>query len=93
MPVKGCSPPPGALRFEGRPRDRHRGPSRTKSVAASGLAGEIEGEAIEWLSAPFQEGEVELRQVFETEDFGDNMTPEMREQEERLRAQTAARKK
>jgi hypothetical protein len=50
-------------------------------------------EAIEWLKrAPFQEGEVEIRQVFETEDFGDNMTPEMREQEERLRAQTAAKK-
>ena len=51
-------------------------------------------EAIEWLKrAPFQEGEVELRQVFETEDFGDNMTPEMREQEERIRAQAAAKKK
>jgi hypothetical protein len=50
-------------------------------------------EAIEWLKrAPFQEGEVELRQVFETEDFGENMTPELREQEERLRAQTAAKK-
>jgi hypothetical protein len=51
-------------------------------------------EAIEWLKrAPFQEGEVEIRQVFETEDFGDNMTPEMREREERLRAQTGAKKK
>jgi len=51
-------------------------------------------EAIEWLKrAPFQEGEVELRQVFETEDFGDNMTPQMREQEERIRAQAAAKKK
>jgi hypothetical protein len=46
-------------------------------------------EAVEWLKrAPFQEGEVELRPVFETEDFGDEMTPELREQEERLRAQT-----
>ena len=51
-------------------------------------------EAIEWLKrAPFQEGEVELRQIFETEDFGDNMTPEMREQEDRIRAQAAAQKK
>ena len=50
-------------------------------------------EALEWLKrAPFQEGEVELRQVFETEDFGDSMTPEMRAQEERLRAQVAAKK-
>src|SRR4249920_3352462 len=38
-------------------------------------------EALEWLKrAPFQEGEVELRQVFETEDFGEVMTPEMRAQ-------------
>jgi hypothetical protein len=50
-------------------------------------------EALEWLKrAPFQEGEVELRQVFETEDFGDSMTPEMRVQEERLRAQVAGKK-
>jgi hypothetical protein len=45
-------------------------------------------EAIEWVKrAPFQEGEVEIRQVFETEDFGDELTPELREQEQRLRAQ------
>jgi hypothetical protein len=51
-------------------------------------------EAIEWLKrAPFEEGEVELRQVFETEDFGDNMTPELRQQDERLRAQTEAKTK
>lgn len=49
-------------------------------------------EAIEWLKrAPFQEGEVELCQVFETEDFGAELTPELREQEERLRAEVAAR--
>ena len=47
-------------------------------------------EAIEWLKrAPFQEGEVEIRQVFETEDFGPVLTPELREQEDRLRAQVA----
>lgn len=45
-------------------------------------------EAIEWLKrAPFREGEVELRQVFEAEDFGAELTPELREQEERLRAE------
>jgi hypothetical protein len=50
-------------------------------------------EALEWLKrAPFQEGEVELRQVFETEDFGESMTPEMRAQEERVRAQVAGKK-
>jgi hypothetical protein len=50
-------------------------------------------EAIEWLKrAPFEDTEVEIRQVFEAEDFGPEFTPELREQEERLRAQTAARK-
>ena len=48
-------------------------------------------EAIEWIKrAPFQEGEVEVRQVFEAEDFGDEFTPEPREQEERVRAQAAS---
>jgi hypothetical protein len=49
-------------------------------------------EAVEWLKrAPFGPGnEVELRQVFEAEDFGDEFTPELREQEERLRARSAA---
>lgn len=36
-------------------------------------------------------GQLEIRQVFETEDFGDEMTPELREQEERLRRQVAER--
>jgi hypothetical protein len=50
-------------------------------------------EAIEWLKrAPFQETEVEIRQVFEAEDFGPEFTPELREQEERLRAEMAGRK-
>jgi len=50
-------------------------------------------EAIEWLKrAPFEPGdEVELRQVFEMEDFGTELTPELREQESRLRAQVEAR--
>jgi hypothetical protein len=49
-------------------------------------------EAIEWVKrAPFEEGEVEIRQVFETEDFGDELTPELREQEERLRTQVEGR--
>jgi hypothetical protein len=46
-------------------------------------------EAIEWLRrAPFEEGEVEVRRVAEAEDFGEAFTPELREQEERLRART-----
>jgi hypothetical protein len=50
-------------------------------------------EAVDWLKrSPFQEGEVEIRPVFETEDFGAELTPELREQEERLRARTGAQK-
>ncbi|HEY4573251.1 MAG TPA: YciI family protein [Thermoanaerobaculia bacterium] len=50
-------------------------------------------EAIAWLKrAPFQDEEIEVRQIFEAEDFGAEFTPELREQEERLRAQVAARK-
>jgi hypothetical protein len=48
-------------------------------------------EAVEWMKRcpnPHDEpGEIEIRQVFETEDFGDELTPELREQEERLRAE------
>jgi hypothetical protein len=50
-------------------------------------------EAIEWLKrAPFDgDTEVEIRQVFEAEDFGDEFTPELREQEERIRAEVQAK--
>jgi hypothetical protein len=53
-------------------------------------------EAIEWVRrCPYDpaqgEAEIEIRQVFEIEDFGDAVTPELREQDERLRAQAAAR--
>lgn len=52
-------------------------------------------EAIEWVKRapnPFEDGgEIEIRQLFEAADFGENLTPELKEQEERLRAQTAAR--
>jgi len=48
-------------------------------------------EAVEWLKrAPFDGGtEVEIRRVFEAEDFGENLTPELREQDARLRQQTS----
>jgi hypothetical protein len=47
-------------------------------------------EAVEWMKrAPFQEGDVEIRRVFEADDFGEEFTPELREQEERHRAQMA----
>ena len=44
-------------------------------------------EVEQWVRrAPFREGEVEVRQVFEADDFGEAMTPELREQEDRMRA-------
>jgi hypothetical protein len=48
-------------------------------------------EAIEWLKrAPFGGGvEIELRQIFEADDFGEQLTPELLEANERLREQTA----
>lgn len=51
-------------------------------------------EAVDWLErAPFEEGaEVEIRPVFEAEDFGKELTPELREQEERLRAEVERRR-
>src|SRR5205807_9468471 len=45
-------------------------------------------EAIEWAKrVPFEDGEIEIRPLFEPEDFGPALTPELREQEERLRVQ------
>ena len=47
-------------------------------------------EAIEWARRiPFKEGQVEIRRVFEDEDFGEAFTPELREQEARLREKAA----
>lgn len=46
-------------------------------------------EAVEWLKrAPFEDTEVEIRRVFENEDFGDELPPEVREQEDRWRARS-----
>jgi hypothetical protein len=50
-------------------------------------------EALEWVKRiPFEAGEVEIRQVFEADDFGPALTPELREAEERLRAQAAGKR-
>ncbi len=51
-------------------------------------------EAVEWLKrSPFDGGtEIEIRQVFEADDFGSNLTPELKEQEEQLRKKTSAKK-
>ena len=84
------------VRFSGSKRTVVDGPfAETKELIAGFWLWHVRSmdEAVEWLKrAPFEDGEeVEIRQVFETEDFGENLTPELREQEERLRAQTAAR--
>jgi hypothetical protein len=80
------------VRFEGTKRTVIDGPfAETKELIAGFWLWQVKSkaEAIEWLKrAPFDGGtEVEIRQVFETADFGDNLTPELREQEDRLRAQ------
>jgi hypothetical protein len=53
-------------------------------------------EAVEWVKRcpnPFEgESEIEIRQVFEADDFGPELTPELREQEERLRKQVTGKK-
>jgi hypothetical protein len=51
-------------------------------------------EAIRWIKrAPFEDTEIEIRPLFEAEDFGAEFTPELREQEERLRAKMEKQKK
>ena len=64
--------------------------AETKELVAGFWVWQVKSkqEAIEWLKrAPFQEGEVEIRQVFENEDFGDALPPEVRELEDRVRKQ------
>ena len=81
------------VRFDGDKRTVIDGPfTESKELIAGYWLWQVRDmdEAIEWIKrAPFDGGtEIEIRPVFETEDFGDAMTPELREQEERLRAQT-----
>ncbi len=85
------------VRFDGSKRTVIDGPfAETKELVAGFWLWQCRSkeEAIEWLKrAPFREGEVEIRQVFETEDFApSDPTGELREQEERLRAQVAERR-
>ena len=84
------------VRFSGNKRTVIDGPfTETKELVAGFWLWQVRSkeEAIEWLKrAPFREGEVEIRQVFEAEDFGAEFTPELREQEERLRQQMAGKK-
>jgi hypothetical protein len=85
------------VRFSGTTRTVIDGPfAETKELIAGYWLWQVKsrGEAIEWLKrAPFDGGtEVEIRQVFEAEDFGAEFTPELRKQEERLREQLATKK-
>ena len=84
------------VRFDGRQRTVIDGPfAETKELIAGFWLWKCESlqEAIEWVRrSPFQDGEVEIRPVFEAEDFGDALTPELREQEDRLREELAANK-
>jgi len=84
------------VRFDGTKRTVIDGPfAETKELVAGFWLWQVKSkqEAIEWLKrAPFQGTEVEIRQVFEAEDFGAEFTPEARAQEERLRAQMAGKK-
>jgi len=80
------------IRFSGDKRIVTDGPfAETKELVAGFWLWKVNSkqEAIDWLKrAPFDGGtEVELRQVFEAEDFGPEFTPELREQEDRMRAQ------
>jgi hypothetical protein len=84
------------VRFSGGKRTVIDGPfSETKELIAGFWLWQVRSkdEAVEWLKrAPFQEGEVEIRQVFEADDFGEEFTPELREQEEKIRKQVASKK-
>ena len=86
------------VRFSGKERTVIDGPfAETKELIAGFWLLQVKSkeEAIEWIKrAPFDGGtEIEIRKIFEPEDFGAALTPELREQEERLRAQSAAQKR
>lgn len=88
------------VRFEGPKRSVIDGPfAETKELIAGYWVWQVKSieEAIEWLKRcpnPHNETcEVEIRPLFEMDDFGDEFTPEARAQEERLMAELAARKK
>jgi hypothetical protein len=89
------------VRFSGSKRTVIDGPfSETKELIAGFWLIQVKSkeEAIEWVKRapnpmPGTESEIEIRQVFEAEDFGDAYTPELREQDERLRAHAAKQRK
>ncbi|HET8634225.1 MAG TPA: YciI family protein [Gemmatimonadales bacterium] len=85
------------VRFEGSKRTVTDGPfAESKELIAGFWLWQVKSmdEAVEWLKrAPFDGGtEIEIRPVFEEEDFGEEFTPELRQQEARIREEIAARK-
>jgi hypothetical protein len=87
------------VRFSGKSRTVIDGPfAETKELVAGFWLWQVKSleEAIEWVKRcpnPHPgESEIEIRQVFEAADFGDEFTPELREQEERLRARISKKK-
>ncbi|HYT82889.1 MAG TPA: YciI family protein [Gemmatimonadales bacterium] len=86
------------VRFSGSKRTVIDGPfAESKELIAGFWIWQVKSkeEAIEWVKrAPFGDGEeIEIRQVFEAEDFGPALKPEFREQEERVRTQAGWKKK
>src|SRR5574341_95353 len=89
------------VRFSGDKRTVLDGPfAETKELVAGFWLWQVKSkeEAIEWVKrcpnpSPGMESEIEIRQVFEAEDFGSEFTPELREQEKRVRAQSEQLKK
>jgi hypothetical protein len=88
------------IRFSGEKRTVIDGPfTETKELIAGFWLWQVRSmdEAIEWVKRcpnPHEgEAEIEIRQVLEAEDFGSELTPELREQEQRLRSQSAAKKR
>jgi hypothetical protein len=86
------------VRFSGKNRTVIDGPfSETKELVAGFWLWQVKSkeEAIEWVKRcpnPMHgESEIEIRQIFEADDFGEQFSPELREQGERLRAQIAAK--
>jgi hypothetical protein len=82
------------IKYQGGEGTASRGPFPLTSDLVAGfwlLKAKSLDEAIDWMKrAPFDGGaEIEIRQVFSAEDFGEALTPELREQEERLRTQAA----
>jgi len=85
------------VQFEGTKRTVIDGPfTETKELLAGYWVWQVKSmdEAVEWLKrAPFETSAVEIRPIFEAEDFGQALTPELRAQEERQREQLAAQAK